>query len=158
MEAQRKEKRMDKRITFKDANLKAQTDRKMWEELKARQRKNQQNIIKLGKMLKERDRLPTDEAYETSKNMYEIAGNLLIEDMLGWLDYGMDEFNIDTEDALSLAHRLLEEYVNIRTEADEGWGSKEERKKLEEKAEHFYYAAVYMLRLADGSEVIDESW
>ena len=93
--------------------------------------------------------------------MKEIRDELLYEDMCGKLTYG-DGHDVDAEgrrihpedagDPVTVAHKLLEEYVNIRTMALDDEGLCEESSvntnDLLEEAEIFYHAAAHFLMYA----------
>ena len=119
-------------------------------------------LIELANLHQKTSNIPAKDISEDDRErMKEIRDVLLYEDMCGKLTYG-DGHDLDANgrrihpedagDPVAVAHKLLEEYVNIRTMAldDEVvcHESSVNADDLLEEAEIFYYAAAHFLMYA----------
>lgn len=135
-------------MTYKAMLKKAQTNPKIGEELKNRLRANLQRIERLAALHKEA-KSSNNRAYDDEQ--YNLALELLREDKGGWLQYGQSD--PQEGDPWNLSHRLLEEYMCIRNMSEDPVTCKEsgvDPAQLLEDADIFYYAAEYLMWLADG--------
>ena len=76
------------------------------------------------------------------------VGRDIREDQGGWILYGQSD--PIPGDPWNLAHRFLEEYMQIRNFSEDEDNTEESTKKLLEEADEFYYAAEYLIWFADG--------
>ena len=132
-------------MTYTTMLRKALTNPKMEEKLKKRLGANLKRVERLAEL--HRATRNTEDA-EAEDEEYRLAIELLREDQGGWILYGQSD--PIPGDPWNLAHRFLEEYMQIRNFSEDKDNTEEDTKKLLEEADEFYYAAEYLTWFADG--------
>lgn len=135
-------------MTYQTMLKKSLTNPELEEALRNRLGANFKRVQRLAKLQKEA-RSAANGA--TGDEQYRLAIELLREDKGGWIQYGQS--NPMPGDPWNLAHRLMEQFMEIRSMSEDEENCEEagvEPAKLLEDADEFYYAAEYLTWLADG--------